>query len=56
MGKAEEASQNLRKAFEYKSNVLAGETMPDPRTDDSFKKLMKDRDFRQLAESLVRSQ
>ena len=56
MGKAEEASQNLRKAFEYKSNVLAGETMPDPLTDDSFKKLMKDRDFRQLAESLVRSQ
>jgi len=54
MGKAEEASQNLRKAFEYKANVLAGETMPDPRTDDSFKKLMKDRDFRQLAETLGR--
>jgi len=56
MGKSEEASQNLRKAFEYKANVLPGETMPDPRTDDSFKKLMKNRDFRQLAETLARSQ
>lgn len=56
MGKAEDASQNLRKAFEYKANVLAGEAMPDPRTDDSFKKLMKNPDFRQLAEALARSQ
>jgi hypothetical protein len=53
MGKTDEASQNLRKAFEFKANVLAGETMPDPRTDDSFKKLMKDSEFRQLTETLA---
>jgi len=56
MGKVEEASQSLKKAFEYKANVLRGETMPDPRTDDSFKKLMKNPDFRQLAETLGQSQ
>ena len=56
MGKVEEASQSLKKAFEYKANVLPGETMPDPRTDDSFKKLMKNPDFRQLAETLGQSQ
>ena len=56
MGKSEEASQSLRKAFEYKKNVLAGESMPDPRTDDSFKKLMTNRDFRQLADTLERSE
>jgi tetratricopeptide (TPR) repeat protein len=55
MGKADDASQNLRKAFEYKANVLAGETMPDPRTDGSFKKLMEDREFRQLTETLAGS-
>jgi hypothetical protein len=56
MGKVEEASQSLKKAFELKANVLRGETMPDPRTDDSFKKLMKNPDFRHLAETLGRSQ
>lgn len=55
MGKADEASQNLKKAFEYKANVITGETMPDPRKDDSFKKLMQNPDFRQLAETLAQS-
>ena len=55
MGKSEEARQNLRTAFEYKANMIPGETMPDPRTDDSFKELMKNRDFRQLAETLAKS-
>lgn len=55
MGKSEEAGQNLRKAFAYKANVLPGEAMPDPRTDDSFKKLMHNPDFRQLAETLASS-
>jgi Tetratricopeptide repeat len=49
------ASSYLKKAFDYKVNTLPGETMPDPRTDDSFTKLMKNKEFRQLAESLTRS-
>lgn len=49
------ASDYLKKAFGYKSNTLPGETMPDPRTDDSFKKLMKNKEFRELAETLAHS-
>lgn len=52
MGDTAEAGNHLKKAFEYKANLLPGENMPDPRTDDSFKKLMKDKEFRQLAETL----
>jgi tetratricopeptide (TPR) repeat protein len=49
------ASSYLRKAFEYKANTLPGEGMPDPRTDDSFKKLMKNKEFEALAKSLAGS-
>ena len=54
MGDTTEAGNYLKKAFEYKANVLPGETMPDPRKDDSFKKLMKDKEFHELAEKLAR--
>jgi tetratricopeptide (TPR) repeat protein len=55
MGDATEAGNYLKKAFDYKANVLPGESMPDPRKDDSFKKLMKNKEFRELAETLARS-
>ena len=56
MGDAAEAGNFLKKAFEYKANFLPGESMPDPRKDDSFKKLMKkDKEFRELADTLARS-
>ena len=35
----------LETAFEYKTNVLPGETMPDPRTDDSFRELLKNKEI-----------
>lgn len=35
----------LKKAFERKANVVAGEKMPDPLTDDSFKKFASDHEF-----------
>jgi tetratricopeptide (TPR) repeat protein len=53
MRDASNAGNYLKKAFEYKTNVLPGESMPDPRTDDSFKELMKDKDFRELADALA---
>jgi len=53
MGDAAEAGNYLKKAFEYKANVLPGENMPDPRKDDSFKKLVKNKEFRELAEKLA---
>lgn len=49
-----EARNNLKKAFEYKANVLPGENIPDPRKDDSFKKLMENKEFQELADSFVR--
>ena len=55
MGDAAQAGNYLKKAFDYKANVLPGENMPDPTKDDSFKKLMKDKEFRELAETLARS-
>jgi len=55
MGDATEAENYLKKAFEYKANVLPGERMPDPRTDDSFTKLMKNKEFHELAETLAQS-
>jgi tetratricopeptide (TPR) repeat protein len=55
MGDATEAGNHLKKAFEYKANVLQGERIPDPRQDDSFKKLMKNKEFRELAETLART-
>ena len=56
MGDAAEAGNFLKKAFEYKANFLPGESMPDPRKDDSFKKLMKNnKEFRELTDTLARS-
>jgi hypothetical protein len=54
MDDAVQAGSYLKKAFDYKANTLQSETMPDPRTDDSFKKLMKNKEFRELAEGLAR--
>ncbi|MGH9708795.1 MAG: hypothetical protein ACRD5R_18775 [Candidatus Acidiferrales bacterium] len=42
----------LRKAFSYKANVIANESMPNPRTDDSFKQFMGDQRFREFVNTL----
>jgi len=39
------AIKNLSKAFEYKGNMLKGESIPDPAKDLSFKKYLKDKRF-----------
>jgi Tetratricopeptide repeat len=46
------AMEFLRKAFSYKANVIPGESMPDPRTDDSFKSFMTDKRFQEFLNSL----
>ena len=43
----------LRKAFSYKANVIPGESMPDPRQDDSFKPFMSNHKFSAFVDSLV---
>lgn len=42
------ALANLSLAFQHKNNVLKGEKMPDPRTDSSFQKYLRDDDFIEL--------
>jgi tetratricopeptide (TPR) repeat protein len=42
----------LKKAFEHRDNVVAGETMPDPRKDDSFKRFRTNEIFKQTVDAL----
>jgi tetratricopeptide (TPR) repeat protein len=56
MGDITQAGDFLKKAFANKANILPGETMPDPRKDDSFKHAMKNKEFRALVETLTTSQ
>jgi len=41
------AIANLRLGYKYKDNVIAGEQFPDPATDDSFQRFMKNERFLQ---------
>lgn len=47
-GDKNQALANLSLAFQHKDNVLKGEKMPDPRTDSSFEKYVRDEDFIKL--------
>jgi tetratricopeptide (TPR) repeat protein len=51
----EKTMDYLKMAFARKANVVPGESMPDPRKDDSFQEFMKDNRFRKLADSLYSS-
>ena len=42
----------LQKAFAFKANMIQGETMPDPRHDDSFQSFMSNDRFRNFVDSL----
>jgi tetratricopeptide (TPR) repeat protein len=44
-GNASNAKMHLQQAFDRRANVLKGESMPDPTTDDSLLKLKKDEAF-----------
>jgi len=45
MDDLENTITQLRLAFQYRQNMLAGETLPDPATDDSFQRFMKSQRF-----------
>ena len=45
MGDLEKAIANLRLAYQCKQNALPGESVPDPRTDSSFAKLLSNPEF-----------
>jgi tetratricopeptide (TPR) repeat protein len=46
MGDVDQAIASLRKAFSLEANMNRGESMPDPATDSSFKRFLKDEKFR----------
>ena len=41
----QQAIEELRLAYKYKANIVAGETLPDPLKDDSFRLLVNDDGF-----------
>ncbi len=53
-GDFKSAVEYLEKSFARRSHVLPGESMPDPLTDDSFKKMLKDKDIRAKVEALTK--
>jgi hypothetical protein len=47
-----ETEKYLKLAFERRANIIPGETFPDARVDDSFQKLLLQKEFRQFLNSL----
>jgi hypothetical protein len=45
MGKMDESLDQLRLAYKYKANMIAGESFPDPLKDDSFRNFVKEKRF-----------
>jgi tetratricopeptide (TPR) repeat protein len=52
MNDLDNAIVNLKRAFEYKENMIAGERIPNPATDDSFARYLKNEKFRRALEEL----
>ena len=52
-GDSPNAIAYLQKAYDRRANFIAGEKFPDPRDDDSFKKLLKNPEFKRFVYSLV---
>lgn len=53
-GDAQNAIAYLKKAYERKTNLIPGEHMPDPRTDDSFNGLMNKKEFQDFMTTLAK--
>ena len=45
MNQMQPAIAQLREAYRYKANMIPGETLPDPMTDDSFRNFTNDKTF-----------
>ena len=45
MGQMQPAIAQLREAYKYKSNMIPGESLPDPMTDDSFRNFVANKVF-----------
>jgi tetratricopeptide (TPR) repeat protein len=52
MNDLDNAITNLKSAFEHKKNMISGERIPDPATDDSFARFLKNEKFRRALDDL----
>ncbi|MCA1594261.1 MAG: hypothetical protein LC754_16870 [Acidobacteria bacterium] len=52
MNDLDAAIASLKQAFAHKDNIISGEQMPDPASDDSFKRFKKNEKFRQALKEL----
>jgi len=54
MGRKDESLEQLRLAYKYKANIIAGESFPDPLKDDSFRKFLNDQGFVEAVRGMQR--
>lgn len=54
MNDEDQAIVYLKSAFENRDNMIEGEEMPDPATDDSFARFMKDEKFLKTLKEIKR--
>jgi len=52
MGQLDTALESLRKAYEHRGNMIAGERLPDPSRDSSFKRFVNDPKFQVAVKEL----
>ncbi len=55
MNDLDNAILNLKRAFQYRENIIPGEQMPDPATDDSFARYLKNEKFQRTLDELKAS-
>ena len=55
MDDVDKTIQYLKQAFEYKDNMIKGEAFPNPWTDDSFQRFMKDAKFVNAVKEMSRN-
>jgi predicted Zn-dependent protease len=48
----EHAIEELTRAYAFKGNMMAGEQFPDPATDDSFKRFLGNKQFKEFLEKM----
>ena len=55
MNDLDNAIKNLKVAFQYQANMIPGERLPNPATDDSFSRFLKNEKFQQALEEIGRA-
>jgi len=56
MGQRDKALEQLRRAYQYKANMIGGERFPDPLVDDSFRAFVKEKGFVEAVRAMQQNQ